>query len=369
MTAASVKFLVPFAWLVSLGAQFKWRRTPTIPRPGLEICGASVASPLACVAGTSGWDPRRRIELIRPGDSGRPRTAAKRLALVCVYGAVLCAPIAAGALSAASQGRAQGPPANLQFEVASIKANVSAEPRPPGLSFVVAPNGQLTAQNITLFHIVRNAYDVQGVQIVPGANAPDWLERDRWDIVANAPERMASRLQTMAMMQNLLATRFKLVLRRETREMPVYALVPARSDRRLGPRLRQSDGQCEAARVIAEKGGAPLKTPEVERGFCGSRSVAGLAAMSGVALADFARYLAPQTGRFVIDRTGLTGTFDLDLTWTPDPTTAAGGPPSAFNDGTTLFAAIQEQLGLKLEAQRAPIDVLVIQSAERPPAD
>lgn len=255
------------------------------------------------------------------------------------------------------------------FDVASIRRNVSAEQRPPGLLFNVAPNGQLRAENMTLFHIIRNAYEVQGVQIVPGANAPDWMERDRWDIVAKAPEGSAGRLQIMTMMQNLLATRFKLVARPETREVPVYVLVPARSDRRLGPQLRPSDGQCEAARLAAQKAGAPLQTPDVERGFCGSLSVAGLFTMSGVTLTDLARYLAPQTGRVVIDRTGLTGTFDLDLKWTPDLTAPAGGPQSAFNDGTSLFAALQEQLGLRLEAQRAPVEVLVIESAERPVTD
>lgn len=255
------------------------------------------------------------------------------------------------------------------FEVASIRRNVSAEQRPPGLLFNVAPNGQLSAENMTFFHIIRNTYDVQGVQIVPGANVPDWFERDRWDIVAKVPGGTASRLQMMAMMQNLLATRFKLVIRRETREMPVFVLVLARSDRRLGPQLRQSDGQCEAARLAAEQGGAPRQTPKVERGFCGSRSVAGLSTMSGVPLADLARYLAPQAGRFVIDQTGLTGTFDLDLKWTPDLTGPAGGPQSAFNDGTSLSAALQEQLGLKLEAQRARVPVLVVESFERPTPD
>ncbi len=274
-----------------------------------------------------------------------------------------------GSIARAAQSPAPAPPASMQFEVASIRRNASAEQRPPGLLFNVAANGQLTAQNMTLFHIIRNAYEVQGVQIVPGANAPDWMERDRWDIVAKAPEGSAGRLQIMTMMQNLLATRFKLVARPETREVPVYVLVPARSDRRLGPQLQPSDGQCEAARLAAQKAGAPLQTPDVERGFCGSLSVAGLFTMSGVTLTDLARYLAPQTGRVVIDRTGLTGTFDLDLKWTPDLTAPAGGPQSAFNDGTSLFAALQEQLGLRLEAQRAPVEVLVIESAERPVTD
>ena len=88
----------------------------------------------------------------------------------------------------------------------------------------------------------------------------------------------------------------------------------------------------------------------------------------GVPLANCARNLAPLTGRFVIDRTGLTGPWDLDLKWTPDQV-AADRPAGAQSDGTSLFAAIQEQLGLKLEAQRAPVDAIVIESAERPIED
>ena len=257
--------------------------------------------------------------------------------------------------------------ATLQFEVASIRRNVSGDQR---ASFRGEPNGRLTVTNNTLFNIVRNTYSVQGFQIVAGAKVPDWFDRDRWDIVAKAPEGMVSQPEMVTMMQALLADRFKLVARRETREMPVYALVLAKADGQLGPQLRQADGQCEAARLAAQKGGAPLQMPTVERGFCGTRAVPGNVSTSGVALADFARNLAPQTGRFVIDRTGLSGTFDLDLKWTPDQPAPPGAPSSGgLDDGTSLFAALQEQLGMKLEAQRAPVDVLVIESAERPSED
>ena len=91
---------------------------------------------------------------------------------------------------------------------------------------------------------------------------------------------------------------------------------------------------------------------------------------SGVPLADFARNLGPMTGRFVVDRTGLAGAYDIDLKWTPETNPASGDVPnSPLTDGTSLFTAIQEQLGLKLEPQRAPVDVLVIDSAERPSQD
>jgi uncharacterized protein (TIGR03435 family) len=93
--------------------------------------------------------------------------------------------------------------------------------------------------------------------------------------------------------------------------------------------------------------------------------------MKGVPLSNFVRNLGGMTGRFVIDKTGLTGPYDLDLQWTPDPAAAGGSPPGppGPGDGASLFAAIQEQLGLKLEAKRAPVEVVVIDSAERPTED
>jgi uncharacterized protein (TIGR03435 family) len=253
---------------------------------------------------------------------------------------------------------------DLQFEVASIRRNVSAE---TGAQVRIQPNGQLTVTNNTLFNIVRNAYGVQPFQIVPGERMPDWFNRDRWDIVAKAPEELVKQQQRLlTLLQNLLADRFKLVARRESREMPVYALLLARADGRLGPQIRQASPECEAARLAREKG--QTTPPQITRGFCGTRAGNGSVSTSAVALADFARNLAPMTGRFVIDRTGLTGSYDLDLKWTPDQA-LAGAAAGAATDGTSLFAALQEQLGLKLEAQRAPVEVLVIESAERPAED
>jgi uncharacterized protein (TIGR03435 family) len=205
---------------------------------------------------------------------------------------------------------------------------------------------------------------------VPGARQPDWFDRDRWDIIAKLPpEAVGQREQVepVTLLQNLLADRFKLVAQLDTREMPVYALVVARSDRRLGPQLQPSNGDCEAARIAREKGGAQAAMPPIRRGFCGTRAGNGTVSTSGVPLSAFARNLAPMTGRFIIDRTGLAGSYDLDLKWTPDQ--AAGAASSALTDGTSLFAALEEQLGLKLEAQRAPVEVIVIESAERPVED
>jgi len=155
------------------------------------------------------------------------------------------------------------------------------------------------------------------------------------------------------MLQNLVTDRFKLVTRREKRDVPVYALVLSRSDRQLGPQLKQSTADCAA-----------LAAP-------GSRQCArdvgpGVISAIGTTIPDFARGLSLNTGRFVMDATGLTGRFDLDLRWTPDQGTANVG---ALTDGTSLFTAIQEQLGLRLDARQAPVEVLIVESAERPTED
>jgi len=273
----------------------------------------------------------------------------------------LAAAILAGALPLRAQSPATPLDPTLTFEVASIRQNTSAE---TGAEMRVEPSGQITIRNYTLFHIVRNAYGVQPFQIVPGDRMPDWFDRDRWDIIAKPPAAYEREEQRIAMLQNLLAARYKAVVKRETRELPVYALVLARTDGRLGPQLRPASGECEAARAARASGAPP---PAIERGFCGTRAGAGNVSTSGVPLADFARNLAPLTGRFVVDRTGLSGRFDLDLKWTPDQ--GAGAPNSPQTDGTSLFTAIEEQLGLRLDAQRAPVDVIVVESAERPVVD
>ena len=151
------------------------------------------------------------------------------------------------------------------------------------------------------------------------------------------------------------------------REMPIYELVIARADGQLGSQIKRSGDECAAQGRAREAGVAPPPLPP--GAFCGTRSNNGTVSMKGVPLSNFVRNLGGMTGRFVIDKTGLAGPYDLDLQWAADPG-APGAPPSGGpGDGASLFAAIQEQLGLKLEARRAPVEVLVIDSAERPTED
>ncbi len=259
--------------------------------------------------------------------------------------------------------QAPGAPA---FEVASIRENVSTS---DNASVRAQPGGRVSVTNNSLRNIIRNAYNVQNYQIIGG---PDWINTARWDITAKAPDD-APPPQLLLMLRTLLADRFKLVIRNETREMPIYALIRARADGRLGPQLRPSNVDCAALFAAAKaKGEVPSPTTN-GRPTCGTRTTRGSMMTTGVAMADFARNLGPFTGRPVVDKTSLTGVYDLDLTWTPEEAppgpggTSAQPPPST--DSGSLYTAVQEQLGLKLDAQRGPVDVLVIESVERPVQD
>jgi uncharacterized protein (TIGR03435 family) len=253
----------------------------------------------------------------------------------------------------------------LTFEVASIKRNMSGD---VNASILLDPGGQVVVTNNSLYNLIRNAWGTQRYEMVPGANVPSWIDTDRWDILAKVPAGTPPKQGQMPLrLRSLLEDRFKVVARLETREMPIYAVVLARSDGRLGPQMKPSGDECAAAARAREAGVTPPPLPP--GGFCGTRGGNGSVSMKGMPLANFVRNLGAATGRIVVDKTGLTGAFDLDLQWTPDPGTpgAAQLPErGAQVDGTSLFAAMQEQLGLRLEAQRAAVPVLVIDSAERP---
>ena len=268
------------------------------------------------------------------------------------------------------------------FEVASVKPNKSG-PGPTMLG--IQPGGRFTATNIPLRLLIRNAYQVQDSQLVGG---PAWITSDRFDIMAKAegdvpppdPGGPPGPPGVMTLMlRTLLADRFKLVVHHETRELPIYALVIARSDGKLGPQLRPAAVDCTSVMAAARaRGGPPPAPPQPgERPSCGMRFGLGQMAAGGFPLSQFANSLSQFVQRMVIDRTGLTGSFDLDLTWTPDqlPQRAPGTPadqPLRVNgvdidpNGPSIFTAVQEQLGLKLDSQRGPVDVLVIDSVEHP---
>ncbi len=266
-------------------------------------------------------------------------------------------------LGAVVLAQSPAPPHPPAFEVASIKRNISGS---TSAGTRTLPGGRITITNNPLRNMIRNAYGVQGFQIVGG---PDWVNTDRWDIVAKA-EGDVPREQMSAMMQALLADRFNLVIHRETREMPIYALRLARGDGAFGPQLRRSVTDCAALMADARARGGTPPSRVNGRVSCGMSINNGRMEVNADGMPNLVRNLAPIVGRIVVDKTGLTGSFDLDLTWAPEAQAGSSesATPTAI-DGPSIFTAMQEQLGLKLEPQRGPVDVLVIDSAERPMED
>jgi uncharacterized protein (TIGR03435 family) len=273
-----------------------------------------------------------------------------------------------GLLTVGVAAQATAPARGPSFEVASIKPNNSSD---LGGQFGVRPDGQLIVRNNSLRNIIRNAYQLQNYQMVGG---PPWLDNDRFDITAKTPGGQEVSFPAMAaMVQALLAERFKLVVHRETRELPIYALVLARPGSKPGPQVHVTTMDCSVLDAARRGGGPPPVFPAGSRGFCGTRTTPGRLTASAILMSDLARNLSNAAGRMTVDKTGLTDRFDLDLEWTPDQLPPEGtlppGVPRAPVDGPSLFTAVQEQLGLKLDSQRGPVDVLVIDSAERPTPD
>jgi uncharacterized protein (TIGR03435 family) len=216
------------------------------------------------------------------------------------------------------------------FELASVKANKSGD---TGSRFHVR-NGTFTATNNSLQDCIRWAYGVRDYQI----SGPDWLKSERYDIVAKASSPVPGG-QIMLMLQTLLADRFKLTLHREQKLLPVYALVAGKN----GLKLHK-----------AETGGSHTNWGR-------SRLTA-----QQTSMLQFAETLSRKMDRPVLDMTGLEGVFDFILEYTPDDDRGVAGDSVP---GPSIFTAMQEQLGLKLEARKAPAEILVIDHAEKVPAE
>lgn len=244
------------------------------------------------------------------------------------------------------------------FEVASVKRNTSID---TGDHSALEPGGRVVLTNMTLDNMIRGVFQVQRHELIVGAGVPSWFTSERWDIAAVGPPAAdeASQHLVRVMVQNLLIDRFKLVTRREVRDTPVYALVVARADRRLGTQMKPSSADC-AAMLAAFRATGERQTPLSP--VCGRNFMTGRIRGIGIPVAELVRALIPVAGRPVTDATGLTGSFDIDLSWAPD---GASEP----RDGASLFTAVQEQLGLRLEPRQAPLNVLVVESAQRPEPD
>jgi bla regulator protein BlaR1 len=262
-------------------------------------------------------------------------------------------------LTAATAARAQAPELNTPaFEAATVRPNTSGETR---RQIEVLPGGRFNAINMTLWQILSIAYPIDGrfrdeINLTGG---PGWINSDRFDIVAkaegspgldtNKPGSTVTDVDRDAverirlMLRRFLAERFKLRMHHEARQLPIYELVMAKTASLLGPELRKAAGNCGRD--------------------CGSIRRIGPDKVVGtdVSMGSLAHSMSDWVQRTVVDKTGLTGPMDFTLTWAPEG--ATDSPASS------IFTAVQEQLGLKLEPARGPVDVLVVDSAERPMPD
>jgi len=277
--------------------------------------------------------------------------------------------ILVGALVPLVAVRAQNAPPLTQalvFEAASVKEHVA----PGDGSFVGRrPGGRFAAENASLREIIEYAYQLQSFQLVGLAPADA-----RWDITATlgATAAQSGPDAIVTAVRALLADRFALATHRETRTMQVYALRLARADGAPGPSLKRSAIDCPALMAAARSGGPP--PPEARA--CGFRGRVGGLQSNGMPLSDLGVALAGRVGRAIVDQTGLTGTWDLTLTYAPESAQIPAGtlspdapPPAANPDAPSLFTALQEQLGLRLVSTTAPVDVLVIDRVSRPTPD
>jgi uncharacterized protein (TIGR03435 family) len=245
------------------------------------------------------------------------------------------------------------------FEVASVKPNKSGDQR----SNSSTHGDRHTSINVSLRAMIRSAYQLQNDQLVGG---PSWVSSDRFDIAAKADHEF-SITELRLMMRQLLSDRFKLVLRSELRELPHYSLVVAQGQK--GSRLRPgADSNCIPLKDVPAAG---LLDPSRQLVCGGMRIYPGHMNGQQLTMVEVANYLAGQVQRVVVDRTGLKGSFDVDLDFTPDQIPQATLPNGASVDpnGPSIFTAIQEQLGLKLESTKGSIEVLVIDSVAPPTPD
>jgi len=247
------------------------------------------------------------------------------------------------------------------FEAASIKRNTSGETR---IRFETPP-GRVNAINVPLRFVIRQAYRLPESRIVGG---PVWLDSDRFDIVATAPAQ-APGDAVREMLRALLTERYGLRMHAETREMPVYLLRLMRTDGTLGSNLRRSTMDC-AGRPSSVVAG------QVRCGVLVSQGPASASLRGGGSTIDsFVRLLGDFLDRPLIDESGLTGTFDLELEFSAPRssmpgTLAPGGLAAAgLDDVPAVFTAVREQLGLKLDAQRGRAEVWVVDAASPPSVD
>ena len=259
----------------------------------------------------------------------------------------------------------QAPAAGPAFDVVSIKLSPpQTGPTRTANSFRQRPDGGLTTTRTPVSSLISRAYpDTSSPDTV---GFPDWARRDFYDVSATSSLTTPTAEQRTAMLRSMLADRFQLLAHTERRELPSYDLVLDRKDARLGPGLVRSDLDCEALAAARRAAAATWPPPEFEPDKPAPCTIVGsLDRIKGeVAISVLTQMLRAPTGRLVVDKTGLRGTYRVNLTFElANVQLGAVAPPE---NALSVFTAVREQLGLRLEASRAEREVLVIDRLERP---
>ena len=348
----------------------------------LRTCQFFVESPLACMSGITGADLKQRIVRIMTPRAVRELSAARKLLLGAIAALLIAAPLFLGSVSHA---QSQPRPA---FEVASIKENHSDDRR-----MAIRPStGRFEATNVPAKLIIEFAYNVKGPELSGG---PAWISSEHYDVDAKIDDAQAEQMRKLSpddrdeqlrlMLQSLLADRFGLKLSRQMKDLPIYNLVVAKS----GPKFHESKDSGPPIDPSAPPpqpptGAGPQTRPRMGPGMAMMRPGEVLIDGPVSRLADI---LTRIVGKEVVDKTGLTANYDIKHDWMPDhaeggmmgggpgPGPGPGGPPPADAppppdpNAPDLFTALQEQLGLKLESAKAPVETFVIDHIERPSAN
>jgi uncharacterized protein (TIGR03435 family) len=337
----------------------------------LQVCKFYLESPLECAAGVTGSDLKRRIESIMNARFGRGLTPARKLLLAAASIGAIAGPLIFGALTAPrirAQTQSAQSKEHLAFEVASVKPNKTADNR--GMRIQSLPGGGLSATGVPLYVLMVFAYDLP-IQSSRISGGPDWLRSDRFDVEAKANRDAipkgatvkAREAKTRLMLQTLLADRFKLVIRIDKKELPVYAAVVGKN----GPKLQKSkidEKDCSDSGATVAGTTCHAFSGGMGRGLHGD----------AVDMSDLVGFVTNWTDRPVIDKTGIQGLYNIQTDgWTP-MIPRAPSPDGTVSDEAQALAdparptlqMVLDRLGLKLESQKAPIDMYVIEHVERP---
>jgi bla regulator protein BlaR1 len=302
----------------------------------LKVCKLYLESPLDCVSGITGSDLRKRIRNIMTHPVSLKLNAGRKFLLAAAGITAVVAPVVIGLLNAPAS-RAQTTDGNApKFEVAAIHPAKQDDEHSSDTE-----KGHFLVHNLTLKRLMARAYDID-IGLISGG--PKWVDSDSYDINAKIPEEFAqqTREKVPLMLQSLLADRFHLVIHREPGQISGYVLVVAKN----GPKMERADPDQKDIKIRTTKNAHLIA--------------------QNVTMEAFAKDLSRNrdVGKPVVDRTGLSGNFKFELDWMPVPLVPT--PESPSDDRPSIFTALQERLGLKLESAKIPTSAIVIDHVERP---